>query len=156
MGWVLLLDGKPQRAGTFTLKGSIGKRCLSAYDNTLYLLRTVWPDTELLKIESPVGRFVKALIPQVRVSGAIILACEQEGVEWVEVTPSAAKKALSMSGKASKEEMLRAAASKLGYDPDKLTYVAQKKDRWVALLDGEEVYNEHIADAVGIGLAEVV
>lgn len=151
IGWVYIEDGKPRWVGTSTLKGDITQRIVAAYVLTNQLIDG-WGGVSLVKLESPAFRFKGSGIPQVRVSGAIILACTQRGIACEEVTPTAAKKALQGSGKADKEAMLKAAAQQLGYDITQLEFIAQRKDLWVARQDGNVVLTEHAADAVGVGL----
>jgi len=151
IGWVLAEDGKRRFSGTYKLKGNIDERVERAYSFVSDLLAR-WPG-EVLVTEAPVGRFAKALIPQVRVNGAVILACRHRGVQWREVTPSQAKKALTGGGKAEKQDMLCAAAYHLGYDGAELVYCV-KSGTWRAInTDQKVLFDEHEADAVGVMLA---
>jgi Holliday junction resolvasome RuvABC endonuclease subunit len=152
IGWVLLEDGVGRWRGVITLKDkSIAKRCLVARRAVAQLIESWKPDR--VGIESPVGRFAGAVIPQARVSGAVLSVIEEANLPWHDIAPKEAKKALASSGTADKEKMLRAAAPYLGYSDTELTFKAKRKDLWVAL-DGEGavVYDEHTADAVAIAL----
>lgn len=108
IGWCVY-DGQVRDAGTLKLTGSdIAERCRQARAGVgLVLLNH--PDVDAVAIESPVARFAKAVIPQARVSGAI-LGLIAERYTWVEVTPSEAKRALAGRGDASKADMMTAAS----------------------------------------------
>jgi hypothetical protein len=69
----------------------------------------------MASIEAPAKKFFGSAIPQLRVSGVCILAFEQHGLLNTEVSPTEAKKRLHGSGKATKEEMLRAAWAYLNF-----------------------------------------
>lgn len=91
----------------------------------------VWKeDIDLVVIESPVSRFAKALIPQARVSGAVLALISQYGIAWTEIAPAAAKKTLTGKGNASKDDMVTMAYADTGIHMD-----------------------EHQADAYGLWLA---
>lgn len=127
IGWILW-SGKVRAKGTIKLpaKEHIADRCLRAYremDNLLQLWR---PD--VIAIESPVARFAKALIPQARVSGAILARCALSSILVHEVTPTEAKSVLTGRGNADKALMIEF-ASEYG------------------------ISDEHQADALGIALA---
>mgnify|MGYP003431957599 FL=1 len=107
--------------------GDIACRCQTAY-NILVLLLERWPAIDCVAIESPVARFGGAVIPQARVSGALMLACAQQWKPICEVSPTAAKYALAGIGGASKETMM-ARASAYG------------------------VLGEHASDALGVALS---
>lgn len=93
---------------TWRLPGDIAARCgLAGALTAAQLVRTP-PD--LVVIESPVGRYAKALIPQARVSGAVLAVLAAAGVAWIEIAPAAAKRALAGRGTASKAAVFAAAA----------------------------------------------
>jgi Holliday junction resolvasome RuvABC endonuclease subunit len=153
IGWVLARDGKRRFSGTEKLKGKkIEERVEQAYQFTLNLL-TQWPGAELLVTEAPGVRFVKGAIPQLRVSGAIILAARHKGIPWRETTPTQAKKALTGKGSAKKPDVIAAAAPHLGYDPAKLVIRGSKSTPYRAYIDNRVVYDEHEADAVAVMVA---
>lgn len=130
IGWIVLDQGAVRDQGTAVLAGAdINERCRQAHAYIRTLLRC-HPDLDCVAIESPVGRFVKAVIPQALVSGAIRTAVRLDGLHVVDVTPTAAKKALTGLGNATKGEMQAA-----------------------ALVWG--VSGEHASDAVGVALAAV-
>lgn len=118
----MLASGEHKLAG-----GDIATRCQTAYD-ILALLLERYPDIDCIAIESPVARFAGAVIPQARVSGALLLCAAQRLRHVIEVSPAAAKLALSGKGNCSKETMM-ARASAYG------------------------VTGEHASDALGIALA---
>lgn len=130
IGWVIYDDGAPRDAGEIVLKGDdIADRCRQAYAFFNLILHT-HPDVDAVALESPAGFHKKGLIPQCRVSGALMCAAALKGLHVVEVTPSQAKKALTGRGDAGKLEM-QAAALRYG------------------------VTGEHAADALGVALASV-
>jgi Holliday junction resolvasome RuvABC endonuclease subunit len=153
IGWVLAEDGKRRFSGTHKLKGDIQARIEQAHGFVIGLINT-WQGAEVLVTEAPAVRFAKGAIPQLRVSGAIILAAKFKGVPWREVSPTEGKKALTGKGKAEKVEMLAAAAPYLGYDPTGLFYY-EKSGLWRAKLDDADVFDENEADAVGVMLASL-
>jgi len=130
----------------------IGQRCVAARDAVAAILDQYAVDCVV--VESPVCRYAKAVIPQARVSGALLELAERRGIMAVEVTPSAAKLALAGDGAATKREMLQAAAAHFGYEADALAYIERRGD-WMALTSGAGVYSEHEADALGLCLAMV-
>ncbi len=152
IGWVLAEDGQRRFSGTHKLKGSIEERIAQAHLFVLDLFNT-WPGAEVLVTEAPAVRFAKGAIPQLRVNGVIILACQERGVSWREVSATEGKKALAGSGAAKKPDMIVAAAPHLGYDPARLTIKGSKTTPYRAYLDGKLVYDENEADAVGVMLA---
>lgn len=150
LGWVLSEDGNLRFSGTRVLKGSLLERIEQAYSFSVTLLDQTWAGTEVLYIEAPASRFNGALIPQCFVGGVIRLACQLRRVAVVEVSPAAGKKALAKNGRADKIEMMKAAATHLGYDAQTLAFVAPKSGSAYALQGGAKVYDEHVADAVGV------
>jgi Holliday junction resolvasome RuvABC endonuclease subunit len=120
----VLAHGEHELAG-----GDIAMRCQTAYDILVLLLKR-WPAVDCVAIESPVARFAGAVIPQARVSGALLLACAQQWKPIIEVSPTAAKFALAGVGKCSKDTMM-SRASAYG------------------------VIGEHASDALGVALASL-
>jgi Holliday junction resolvasome RuvABC endonuclease subunit len=117
---------------TIRLRGDdIAARCLQAR-RLVHGHIVAWrEDVDLIVIESPASHFNGGLIPQARVSGAVLGLISELGIAWLERTPSAAKKALTGKGNAKKGEMIAAAQMALG---------------------GWEL-DEHQADAYGLWLA---
>lgn len=163
IGWVSAEDGQRRFSGTYDLGTTdepIQMRCWRAYQFVRGLILS-WKGTEYVAIESPGGRFQKGVIPQVRVSGAVMTAAQELGVNVVEVSATEGKKALTGTGKADKRAMLIAAAPKLGYAPSSLYYQQGKRFKkpansgdWRAWsYEGKVVFDEHEADAVGLALA---
>jgi Holliday junction resolvasome RuvABC endonuclease subunit len=107
IGWVLLRDGSVVDSGTQALDGHIGRRCRLARAYVASLLR-LHADLDLAAVESPVGRFTKAVIPQARVSGAVLGLLDQHEIATVEIAPTAAKRALTGRGNANKGAVLLA------------------------------------------------
>lgn len=104
---------------TWDLPGKIATQCHTARE----LVRTqiaLLGDIDLIAIESPVAKFAKAVIPQARVSGAVLTALAEAGVAWVEIPPTRAKLALCGSGRASKAEMIAAAGLASEHEADAL------------------------------------
>lgn len=135
IGWVLYA-GTVIDHGEHKLQGNdIAVRCQTAYE-VLTLLLDRYPEIDCLAIEAPVARFAKAVIPQARVSGALMTCAAQRWKYVVEVTPSAAKLALAGKGNVGKDTMM-ARAQAYG------------------------VVGEHASDALGVaivaaGMVEVV
>lgn len=127
IGWVLY-SGAVVAHGEHRLQGDdIAVRCQTAYD-VLTLLLDRYPQIDCLAIESPVARFAKAVIPQARVSGAILTLAAQRWKHVIEIAPSIAKLVLAGKGNASKDTMM-ARARAYG------------------------VEGEHASDALGVALA---
>lgn len=151
IGWSVFENGRRTRSGTHHLVDKdIAVRCEGAHQFVQTML--TWQVPDLVVLESPVGRFAKAVVPQARVSGAILAAISETGVRYIEVAPTEAKKALAGKGTADKVEMLAAAAPYLGYEADKLVF-RKKNGLWRAYLNEKEVYDENESDAVGVGVA---
>lgn len=127
-----LYDGRVLAFGELHLSApDIAERCLRAhraFEHILGLAGDIAIDC--IAIESPASRFKKSLIPQCRVSGALMAVASLRGFLVVEVTPAQAKRALTDKGNASKEEM-QASASDWG------------------------VTGEHASDALGVVLSAV-
>lgn len=159
IGWVVRDGDRVIDRGVIRLPAAdISERCLVAIREVNVLLDRYAVDA--VAIESPVARFAKAIIPQIRVGAMVLLACAERSLAWCEVAPKEAKKALTEDGAATKREMLEAAASYFGYDADALIYRCYK-DEWIAELGGAVVIREHEADALGVamraaGMVEVV
>lgn len=108
IGWCVH-DGQVRDAGTLKLTGpDIAERCRQARAGVCLVLLN-HPDIDAVAIESPVGQFIKALIPQARVSGAVLGLLAEKQITWCEVTPSEAKRAATGRGSASKADMMTAA-----------------------------------------------
>lgn len=128
IGWCLLRGRQVLASGQALLQGTIAQRCLVAQKLIYNLAERHAPDA--VAIESPVAKFASALIPQARVSGAILAVVASRGLLWQEVPPTAAKKALSGSGSSGKDIMQKFAQS-------------------------YGVEGEHASDALGVALAIV-
>lgn len=114
--------------GEHKLQGAdIAPRCQTAYELIDSLLAR-YVAIDCIAIESPVARFAGAVIPQARVSGAILALAALRWKHVIEVTPAAAKLALSGKGNCSKDTMM-ARANAYG------------------------VVGEHASDALGVALA---
>lgn len=108
IGVVVTCGTRVQLHRTWHLPGDIASRCFHAQEmvrNQLAILSNV----DLVAIEAPVARYAKALIPQARVSGAVLAAVAGRGLAWLEVSPAQAKQALTGKGNASKMEVMQAA-----------------------------------------------
>lgn len=124
IGWCVY-DGQVRDAGTLRLSGKdIAERCRQARAQ-IGLLLLNHPDVDVASLESPVARYGGAVIPQARVSGAVLGLLAEKQILHVEVTPQQAKIALTGRSNASKADMMAAA----GLD------------------------DEHAADAVGVARA---
>lgn len=129
IGWCVLHDGRAAQHGEIKLPaGDIATRCEAAQRALIDLLDRHPADA--VAIESPVARFASAVIPQARVSGALLAMCALREIVWLEIEPAKAKQALTSRGNADKG-MMQAFASRY------------------------HVYGEHASDALGIALAAV-
>lgn len=121
-------NGNPMSTLTLDPKAPIGERCGAAYRMIASMLKDL--SVDLLAIESPVGRYAGAVIPQARVSGAILAVADRYRIAYVEITCTDVKKVLTGSGKAGKPQMIAAAHDRTG-----------------------RVLDEHQADAYGLWMA---
>lgn len=127
IGWAIY-DGAVLDHGEVKLKGDdIADRCRQAHA-ALNLILSNYPTVDCVALEAPASRFKKGLIPQCRVSGALMCCAKLKTLHVVEVTPGEAKKALTGRGDAEKVDMQVAA---LAYG----------------------VAGEHASDAVGVAKA---
>lgn len=144
LGWCVLRAPEPLW-GTAPLSGDIAARCAAARAEVARLLDVHAP--ALVVIESPVVRFAKAALPQARVSGAVLGLLAERRALWQEVPPSRAKQVLAGDGAATKDEMIAAAARRLGLDGDIVTIRGKR-----VLLDVAPVLTEDEADAYALAL----
>jgi Holliday junction resolvasome RuvABC endonuclease subunit len=153
IGYAVLIDGRIERYGHYDIAKSsdIARRCELARLWTIGALATFQPT--LTMIESPVGRHAKAVIPQARVSGAILSALSAAQALYAEVTPGQGKIASTGKGNADKYTMVAAAGAllKLSDGFSSSIYTVRGK---VSLLapDGAVLLTEDEADAIGIAL----
>lgn len=122
-------DGRALPTWTLPAKANIAARCQQARDLLAHQLQA-HPDVDLVVIESPVARFAKAVIPQARVSGALLALLNERGLAWLELPPQDGKTALTGKGNADKDAMMAAARERTG-----------------------EALDEHQADAYGLWCA---
>lgn len=148
LGYALLRDGQPGAIGHFDLDGDIARRAHDAAARVRALYAAHLP--ALVVIESPVARFAKAVLPQARVSGAVLATLHSLDALWCEVAPSAAKVALCDDGAATKREMVEAAADALGVAHFEVRTWRGKA--W-AFTNGEPWLSEDEADALGLARA---
>lgn len=113
------LNGDRPALERHDLTGDIGARCASAAAHVAALLDRHAP--ALVVIESPVARFAKAVIPQARVSGAVLAVLAQRRALWAEVAPARAKQLLCGDGAASKAQMVVAAGARIGLSGEAVT-----------------------------------
>jgi len=126
LGFVLY-HGAVLDYGEHPLAGDIAERCRRAY-NVFHTLLDRYPQVDVLAVEAPVARFASAVIAQSRVAGAILALAGQRNIPLVEVSPAAAKRALTGIGTATKYSMMLEA-------------------------QGYGVSGEHAADALGVALS---
>lgn len=140
------LDGDQPALERCDLKGDIAARCALAAQHVAALLDRHQP--ALVVIESPVARFAKAVIPQARVSGAVLAELSRREALWAEVTPTQAKQVLAGDGAASKAQMVLAAGQRLGLLGEAVTTRGK-----VWLHNGAGYWlNEDMADAYALAL----
>lgn len=136
-----------EHRGHVDLKGDIAARCRDGAALVTTLLDTLRP--ALVVIESPVARFAKAVIPQARVSGAVLAVFADNSTLWTEVTPQAGKMALCGDAGATKQEMVEAGRRAL-----KLSGITMRRNgKWALWMDGRFHFTEDEADAYGLALA---
>lgn len=142
-------DGREIKSwGNDTLTGDIATKCAQAADAVRYLLRRHQP--ALVVIESPVARYAKAVLPQARVSGAVLAVFALEQTLWTEVPPHVGKWALTQDRTATKREMVAAAAVLLGLNAGDIT---EKRGKVALRDDLGPMLTEDEADAIGLALA---
>lgn len=109
-------DGQPGE--TWKLKGDdIASRCQQARHLLTRQLEAT-PDIDFIVFEEPVGKFIKAIIPQACVQGAVLALLSERGLAWKKIAPAAAKKTLTGKGNATKDAMIAAAKLATGRDLD--------------------------------------
>jgi len=154
IGWCYLQPDQRPIAKSIALGGrqtDIADRCLQAQQQVALLIAACG-SIDAVAIEAPVAQYAAAIIAQCRVSGAVLAEVRAHGLTWCEIAPAAAKRALAASGGASKAEMLAAAAPHLGLDTLFLE-IEQRRGLWGAWMNDRLIYDEHAADALGIGLS---
>ena len=147
IGYAVLSDGAIFDYGHEDLRGDIAARCAQAATRVAELLDEHGPT--LVVIESPVARHAKAVIPQARVSGAVLGVLSSRLALWQEVPPGVAKRVLAGCGTASKAQMLEAARCRLELVGDAYAY----RGKWGLWHGGVCVLSEDEADAIGVALA---
>lgn len=135
--------------GAEELRGTIADKCAAAEARVAWLLDRYAP--ALVVIESPVGRFAKSVIPQARVSGAVLALLARRRALWVEVAPTAAKLALCDDGAATKAEMVDEAARRLLLPRSDIRPWRGKVYAHAA--NGTRAFSEDEADAYALALA---
>ena len=132
--WDTTGEGQALRHQTIRLNEnhSLGRRLLAGHAELTMLFPTLRPD--LVAYEGPAysKKNVLSIFAQAAMAGQLLALCAGIGIPTVVIQPTTAKKALSGSGKADKEEMILCAS---------------------AYLSGP--YDEHAADALGVVLAAV-
>lgn len=154
IGWCYLHPTLTPLAKSIPLGGrttDIAGRCLTAQQQ-LAILIAACGSIDCVAIEAPVAQYASAVIAQCRVAGAVLAEVRAHGLAWQEVSPAAAKRALTGKGNADKREMVMSAAERLGHDPLFLEFES-RRSLWAAWMNDYCVYDEHAADALGIGLA---
>ena len=146
-GYAVICNGVITAHGYHGLSGDIAQRCAHAARNTAALLDLYAPT--VVVIESPVGQYAKSVIPQARVSGAVLGVLYHRDALWHEVAPSVAKRVLAGCGNANKAQMVMAAATRLGLRG----HIATKRGKVGLWRDGACVLSEDEADAIGVALA---
>lgn len=115
---------------TWKLAGDdIAARCA----NARYLLGwqlELKPDVDLVVFEEPVGKFIKSIIPQVCVQGAVLALLSERGLAWSKIAPTVAKKILTGKGNATKEQMIVVAQQRFGKPLDE--HQADSYALWLA------------------------
>lgn len=149
IGFAVLDDERCEHLGHQDLSGDIASRAAQAATFVGRLFTQYLP--ELTVIESPVARFAKAVIPQSRVSGAVLARLHACEALWAEVSPTEAKLALCEDGAATKYEMVAEAARRLDIPRGDIRVWRGKM--YAHALNGNRVLSEDEADALGLALA---
>lgn len=149
IGYALAFGEAIERWGHIDLDGEIAARCDAAACAVDAMLARYRP--ELVVIESPVARFAKSVIPQARVSGAVLLALHRRRALWAELTPGQGKQALAEDGAATKQEMVDAACARLGLPRGDIR--KRRGKVWAFSLIGKPLLSEDDADAIALALA---
>lgn len=127
IGWCVY-DGQVLAHGEVGLTGDdIAWRCRQAL-KWLHAHLGAYPAVDCVAIEGPVAQYASAVIPQARVSGALMAAAALKHLHVIEVAPTEAKKALAGNGNA-KKQLMQTKAAVYG------------------------VTGEHASDALGVALA---
>lgn len=149
IGWALHDGATITTYGHVDLGGDIAARCNAAQRHVATLLDLHLP--ALVVMEDAVGQHVKAILPQARVSGAVLALLSQRQALWALLAPSEAKRALTGKGNADKRAMVEAAAALLGINVSLAEFgVYRSKAR---LIHAGGALTEDEADAVGLALA---
>jgi Holliday junction resolvasome RuvABC endonuclease subunit len=98
-----------------------------------------------------VARYAKAVIPQARVSGAVLVAIHRRKQLWQELTPSVSKRVLAGDGAATKVEMVAAACQRLNLPSGDIRKHRGKV--WAHASNGTPLLSEDDADAIALGVA---
>lgn len=149
IGYAALYGDTVRRVGHEDLTGDIAVRCALAAGTVARLLDRYTP--ALVMLESPVARFAKAVIPQARVSGAVLAVLSARAALWAECTPQQAKYALCGDNAATKKEMVDEAAQRLQYPRDDIRVWRGKA--YAYAMNGTRALSEDEADALGVALA---
>lgn len=151
IGWCFY-DGSDAESGTIKLKADhISQKLAMAELAIGDLVRRLQPS--VAAIEGGVFSFASAIIPQQRVAGVVLLTLHKADLLYMEITPTAAKKALTGKGKASKEEMIDAARARL---TTSLSWHITKIKGTFCCIDARDrtvLFDEHAADALAVALA---
>lgn len=156
IGWCYLHPARTPIARSIALGASkvdIADRCLTA-SREVGLLIAACGDIDLVAIEDFVWMSAQSTIPQACVRGAVLAELRGHGLAYCVVAPATAKKALAGRGDACKSDMLRSAAAYFGHDPLFLT-IELRRGTWGAWQGDTCVFDEHAADALGVGLSAV-
>jgi Holliday junction resolvasome RuvABC endonuclease subunit len=116
---------------TWKLDGSdIAARCQNARHLLSWQLE-LKPNVDPVVFEEPVGKFIKAIISQACVQGAVLALLSERGLAWAKNAPMVAKKVLTGKGNADKAAIMDAARAATGL----------------------QQIDEHRADALGLWVA---
>lgn len=139
---ILALDISSTRIGicydgrefeTIVLRGDdIAAKCRDAARLVHGYIVAWHEDVDLVIIESPFAnpRRPNGVIPQARVSGAVLALISKLGIAWIEIAPQKAKQALCGKGNASKDDMVTMAYANTGIHMD--DHQADAYGLWVA------------------------
>lgn len=114
-GWVLIEDGKLKKYGTIRTSTDDNKRFLYIFNEFDKLIKKLNPDE--IHVETPyIGLNAQTGLNLAYVRGGLIILCERLNVPMVSLAPQEIKKAITGSGRATKEEVFNVLCDKFKGD----------------------------------------
>ncbi len=155
LGYALGIDPRIEQFGHYDLSGGIAERCHKARLWALAALERWRPALVIIETPAVSRNPVSGIIPQIRVSGAVLAELGAHEALWEELSPAAASVALTGRGNHPKGQRKRAmtgaAAVLLGFPSADIRTVRGKVCAVAA--NGTPILTEDEADAIGLALA---